>query len=48
MDSAGGFLLARPAAPEHLPMARPAASSHRWRQGLHPSAARVPRELRVP
>ncbi|SDO20356.1 bifunctional diguanylate cyclase/phosphodiesterase [Geodermatophilus sp. DSM 45219] len=44
-DSASGFLLARPAAPEHLPMvlADPASA----RPQLHPSVARVPRELRV-
>jgi EAL domain-containing protein (putative c-di-GMP-specific phosphodiesterase class I) len=45
-DSASGFLLARPSVPEHLPMVLPEATSARPQ--LHPSVARVPRELRVP
>jgi hypothetical protein len=47
VDSASGFLLARPAVPEHLPMALPTAASARPRLQMHPSVARVPRELRV-
>ncbi len=47
VDSASGFLLARPAVPEHLPMALPTAASARQRHQMHPSVARVPPELRV-
>jgi EAL domain-containing protein (putative c-di-GMP-specific phosphodiesterase class I) len=47
-DSACGFLMARPAAPEHLPMARPEAVDTCPQPQLHPSVARVPRDLRVP
>jgi diguanylate cyclase (GGDEF)-like protein/PAS domain S-box-containing protein len=47
VDSASGFLLARPAVAEHLPMALPAAVFARPRLQMHPSVARVPRELRV-
>ena len=47
VDSASGYLLARPAVPEHLPMPLPAATSFRWRTDMHPSVARVPRELRL-
>ncbi len=47
VDSASGFLLARPAAPEHLPMGLPAAASARPRLEMHPSVARVPGELRL-
>ncbi|MGR6963325.1 putative bifunctional diguanylate cyclase/phosphodiesterase [Geodermatophilus sp. URMC 61] len=47
VDSACGYLLARPAPPEHLPMALPTAVSAHPHLRLHPSVARVPRELRV-
>ncbi|MGY1682347.1 putative bifunctional diguanylate cyclase/phosphodiesterase [Geodermatophilus sp. SYSU D01176] len=47
VDSASGFLLARPAAPGLLPMALPHTAAFRWRTGLHPSVARVPEALRV-
>ena len=47
VDSASGYLLARPAVPEHLPMALSAAASARPRLQMHPSVARVPRELRL-
>ena len=43
VDAANGYLLARPAVPEHLPMALPAAASGRPRLQMHPSVARVPR-----
>ncbi|SFK54010.1 putative bifunctional diguanylate cyclase/phosphodiesterase [Geodermatophilus ruber] len=46
VDSACGYLLARPSAPEHLPMTVPAESSFCWRAGMHPSVARVPPGLR--
>jgi EAL domain-containing protein (putative c-di-GMP-specific phosphodiesterase class I) len=42
VDSACGYLLARPSAPEHLPLTLPAEASHRWRPGLHPTVARAP------
>jgi EAL domain-containing protein (putative c-di-GMP-specific phosphodiesterase class I) len=42
VDSASGYLLARPSAPEHLPLTLPAEASFRWRAGLHPTVARVP------
>jgi len=42
VDSASGYLLARPSAPEHLPLTIPAEASFRWRTGLHPTVARVP------
>jgi diguanylate cyclase (GGDEF)-like protein/PAS domain S-box-containing protein len=42
VDSACGYLLARPSAPEHLPLTIPTEASFRWRPGLHPTVARVP------
>jgi diguanylate cyclase (GGDEF)-like protein/PAS domain S-box-containing protein len=42
VDSASGYLLARPSAPEHLPLTIPAEASFRWRTGLHPTVARPP------
>jgi len=42
VDSACGYLLARPSAPEHLPLTIPAEASFRWRTGLHPTVARIP------
>jgi EAL domain-containing protein (putative c-di-GMP-specific phosphodiesterase class I) len=42
VDSACGYLLAQPSAPEHLPLTIPTEASFRWRTGLHPSVARVP------
>ncbi|RBY81317.1 hypothetical protein DQ239_01535 [Blastococcus sp. TF02-09] len=42
VDSACGYLLARPAAPEHLPLTLPTEASFRWPVGLHPTVARVP------
>jgi EAL domain-containing protein (putative c-di-GMP-specific phosphodiesterase class I) len=42
VDSASGYLLARPSAPEHLPLTLPAETSFRWRTGLHPTVARAP------
>ena len=47
VDSASGYLLARPAAPEHLPLALPHTAAFRWRTGLHPSVAQVPPALRA-
>ncbi len=41
-DSASGYLLARPSAPEHLPLTNPAGAAFRWRTGLHPTVARAP------
>ena len=43
----GGYLRAGAGAPADLPMALPAAASARPRLEMHPSVARVPRELRV-
>ena len=45
VDSASGYLLARPTVPEHLPMVPPVAAVDRPQ--LHPSVARVPWELQV-
>ena len=42
VDSASGYLLARPSAPEHLPLTIPAEAPFRWRTGLHPTVARAP------
>ncbi|MGY1753432.1 putative bifunctional diguanylate cyclase/phosphodiesterase [Blastococcus sp. SYSU D01042] len=42
VDSACGYLLARPSAPEHLPLTIPSEASFRWRSGLHPSVSRPP------
>ena len=42
VDSASGYLLARPSAPEHLPLTIPTEASFRWRTGLHPAVARGP------
>jgi EAL domain-containing protein (putative c-di-GMP-specific phosphodiesterase class I) len=36
-DSASGYLLARPAAPEHLPLVIPTELDFSWRAGLHPT-----------
>jgi EAL domain-containing protein (putative c-di-GMP-specific phosphodiesterase class I) len=47
VDSASGYLPARPAVPEHLPMALPVAASSRPCLQMHPSVAPVPEELRV-
>ena len=44
VDSASGYLLARPWAPEHLPLTIPAEASSRWRTNLHPTVARAPGE----
>ena len=44
VDSASGYLLARPSAPQHLPLTIPAEASFRWRTGLHPTVARAPGE----
>jgi diguanylate cyclase (GGDEF)-like protein/PAS domain S-box-containing protein len=41
VDSACGYLLARPSAPEHLPLTIPAQASFRWPSGLHPTVARA-------
>jgi diguanylate cyclase (GGDEF)-like protein/PAS domain S-box-containing protein len=42
VDSACGYLLARPSAPEHLPLTIPTEASFRWPSGLHPTVARAP------
>jgi EAL domain-containing protein (putative c-di-GMP-specific phosphodiesterase class I) len=42
VDSASGYLLARPAAPEHLSLTIRTEASFGWRTGLHPTVARVP------
>jgi diguanylate cyclase (GGDEF)-like protein len=42
VDSASGYLLARPSAPGHLPLTLPAEASFRWRTGLHPTVGRAP------
>jgi EAL domain-containing protein (putative c-di-GMP-specific phosphodiesterase class I) len=42
VDSACGYLLARPSAPEHLPLTIPVEASFRWPTGLHPTVARAP------
>ena len=42
VDSACGYLLARPSAPGHLPLTIPTEASFRWPTGLHPAVARAP------
>ena len=45
VDSASGYLLARPSAPEHLPVALEADRSLRGPARMHSSLARVPRAV---
>ncbi len=48
VDSASGYLLAKPTAPGHLPLPRANHSDFQQRPGLHPRLQRLLRELATP
>ena len=45
VDSASGYLLARPTQPDHLPLPRASDPSFHGREGLHPSLQNLLRTL---